>query len=752
MKNNFHSPALRLLLRRCCAALAFAVAILPGAALAFVPNGYHWGIFQIPMYLQLGTSPTPLLDGNATFNTSAETALLRWNGYLENVKFNGAKDTTFTPVSGNSQNTAHFSNDVFGTAWGSGVVAVTLSFFRVPDILVESDVVFNKNLLWDSYRGPLRFTSAGARLYDVQRVAIHEFGHVLGLTHPDAAGQSVTAIMNTFVSDLDTLAADDINGARSIYDASVSRPPEIFTPPAGRSAAVGQSASFTVVVIGSAPFTYQWQKAGVAVAGATTATLSFASLALADAGSYTVRVANGNGNATSAAAVLTVGTLPTINASPATQSVPLGSSVTFTVDAGGTAPLTYQWRKAGATIGGATSASFVINSVQSSDAAAYSVVVTNAFGSVTSSSGTLTVTLLATITAPPVAQSVTAGNGATLSVTASSGTPATYQWRLGGVAIPGATSTTYSIPTTAPENGGSYTVTITNAAGSITTAPVTLAVNPYDAARIINLSIRTDAGNPADPLIVGFSLGGAGVRGNKAVLLRAVGPSLGAFGVTGFLVDPRITMYRGSSPIAANNDWSGDPQVSAVGTSVGAFAFQSPTSKDAAIYNPATPPESYTVQIAGADSSIGNVLAEIYDATPVATYSTLTPRLVNVSARAQAGGGGSLIAGFVIGGTGEKQVLIRAIGPTLGLFGLTGTLSDPKLTLYRGIDKLLENDDWGGSTALRDAFISVGAFALDSLSKDAAISARLAPGNYTAQVTGAGTSGGTVLIEIYDLP
>jgi hypothetical protein len=679
------------------------------------------------MYLQLGTNPTPLSDGSASWNTSAETALLRWNGYLEGVKFQPFKDTTFAVTSGNSQNTASFSPDIFGSSWGAGTVAVTLSFYRSPNTLVESDTLFNKNLNWDSYRGPLRFNTSGARVYDLQRVAIHEFGHVLGLDHPDAVGQTVTAIMNTFVSDVDNLAADDINGARSIYDAGISRPPEIFTPPTGRSVALGQSASLSVVVIGSAPFSYQWQKGGVAVTGATTATLSFASVALADAGSYTVRVSNSNGNVTSAAAVLAVGTPPAINASPATQSIPLGSSVTFTVDATGTAPLTYQWRKTGVTIGGATGSSFVINSVQSSDAGAYSVVVTNAFGSVTSSSGTLTVTLLPTISSPPVAQSVIAGNGVTLSVTASSATPATYQWRLGGIAIPGATSATYSIPTSAPENGGSYTVTITNAAGSITTQPVVLTVNPYDAARIINLSIRTDAGNPADPLIVGFSLGGAGVRGNKAVLLRAVGPSLGAFGVTGFLADPRITMYRSSSPIAANNDWGGDPQVTAVGTSVGAFAFQSPTSKDAAIYNPATPPESYTVQIAGADSTIGNVLAEIYDATPVVTYSTLTPRLVNVSARAQAGGGGSLIAGFVIGGTGEKQVLIRAIGPTLGLFGLTGTLSDPKLTLYRGTDKLLENDDWGGTDALKTAFVSVGAFALDTFSKDAAILARLAP-------------------------
>ena len=315
MRNNFPATAARLFFRR-CSALALLVAMLPCAALAYTLNGYHWSIPQIPMYLQLGPNPTPLIDGSASWNTSAETALLRWNSYLENVKFSAVKDTIFLPASGNSQNTAFFSNDIFGQSWGSGVVAVTQSFFRTPDILVESDVLFNKNLTWDSYRGPLRLTSTGGRLYDLQRVALHEFGHVLGLNHPDVAGQSVTAVMNSLVSDLDTLAADDINGARSIYDTGISRPPEIFTPPSGRNAAVGQSASLTVVAIGSTPFNYQWQKGGVAVTGATSVTLNFATVALTDAGSYTVRVSNSNGNVTSAAAVLTVGTLPAIVTPP----------------------------------------------------------------------------------------------------------------------------------------------------------------------------------------------------------------------------------------------------------------------------------------------------------------------------------------------------------------------------------------------------------------------------------------------------
>ncbi len=101
-----------------------------------------------------------------------------------------------------------------------------------------------------------------------------------------------------------------------------------------------------------------------------------------------------------------------------------------------------------------------------------------------------------------------------------------------------------------------------------------------------------------------------------------------------------------------------------------------------------------------------------------------------------------------------KTVLVRAIGPTLGTapFAVPGVISDPQLSLFSGQTRIGTNNDWGGTTALTSAFAQVGAFALPARSRDAALLATLAPGNYTVQMSGVGTTTGVALIEVYDLP
>ena len=115
-------------------------------------------------------------------------------------------------------------------------------------------------------------------------------------------------------------------------------------------------------------------------------------------------------------------------------------------------------------------------------------------------------------------------------------------------------------------------------------------------------------------------------------------------------------------------------------------------------------------------------------------------------------GGDILIAGFVIGGQTSKTVLIRAIGPTLGAFGVPGVLANPKLELFTGSTKINENDNWGGAPALSDAFLSVAAFPLPAASADAVLLVTLAPGSYTAQVSGVGATTGVALVEVYEIP
>jgi hypothetical protein len=151
-----------------------------------------------------------------------------------------------------------------------------------------------------------------------------------------------------------------------------------------------------------------------------------------------------------------------------------------------------------------------------------------------------------------------------------------------------------------------------------------------------------------------------------------------------------------------------------------------------------------TLQVQGIDG--GNVLVEAYDAG-----NGNTPRLTNVSARNFAGSGGdSLIAGFSVYGNTPKRVLIRAVGPTLGAFGVPGVIDDPKLEVYRDGIRIAENDNWPSELASR--FSSVGAFALSPGSRDAAIELSLNPGGYTVLVSPSSGAAGEALIEIYELP
>ena len=130
---------------------------------------------------------------------------------------------------------------MFGDPFGDAV-AVTYYLYR-GDTMVEADVLFDRGRNWNSYRGNTR-SASGATLYDLRRVALHQFGHVLGLDHPDQNGQSVTAIMNSRVSNVDSLQTDDTNGARAIYGATAAPPPSPAPAPStNRSPTVTASCS-----------------------------------------------------------------------------------------------------------------------------------------------------------------------------------------------------------------------------------------------------------------------------------------------------------------------------------------------------------------------------------------------------------------------------------------------------------------------------------------------------------------------------
>jgi hypothetical protein len=357
-----------------------------------------------------------------------------------------------------------------------------------------------------------------------------------------------------------------------------------------------------------------------------------------------------------------------------------------------------------------------------------------------------------TATSQPVSQTVATGSTVVFSFEAAGSPAPAYQWSLNGVAIASATSSTLVIPGAAAANAGSYTCTATNSSGSVTSGAATLAVvNTANPGRLVNISCRATVGTGGNILITGFVVGGAGTSGSEPLLIRASGPALVPFGVTGTLPDPQLQLFSGSTVLESNDGWAGNAAITSAASAVGAFGWSTPASHDAALLDGLSG-GGYTAQIAGESGDTGVALAEVYDDT--AAYTAASPRIINISARVQVGTGGNiLIAGFAIGGATAKTVLIRASGPALVPFGVPGTLPDPQLQLYSGSTVLDSNNGWGGNAQISAAAASVGAFAWSSsTSKDSAILVTLPPGPYTAQVSGAGGDTGVALVEVYEVP
>ena len=252
--------------------------------------------------------------------------------------------------------------------------------------------------------------------------------------------------------------------------------PAIMAQPTDQTVTAGNLASFSVTATGSPAPTFQWRKGGVDISGATTATLTIDPSTTADAGSYDVVVTNASDSITSDAVTLTIQTPPTISPQPISQTVAVGTSVAFTIEATGDPAPTYQWRKGGVNIGGATNASLGLSNVALADAADYDVVVTNAAGEVTSDIAALTVHVAPAVSAQPQSQTVLVGADVTLSVS-TTGTPSpTFQWRKDGVTIAGATAAMLQLDGVTAESAGSYDVVVTNILDMVTSDAATLTV------------------------------------------------------------------------------------------------------------------------------------------------------------------------------------------------------------------------------------------------------------------------------------
>ncbi len=345
----------------------------------------------------------------------------------------------------------------------------------------------------------------------------------------------------------------------------------------------------------------------------------------------------------------------------------------------------------------------------------------------------------------PAGQSITAGGAINLSVSAS-GDGLQYQWKKDGTAIIGASTATLSIASATSLDAGNYTVTVSSGSDAVTSGAAQVVIAPTlqrnVAARLVNISSRTPVSGTSDGVqIAGFVISGSVP---KQVLIRASGPALTGFGVAGAITDPVVTLYDGSNHVVASNDDWDFAAVDSVARGLGAFGWTR-GSKDAAIVV-TLPPGLYSAVIKDSKGGAGVALAEVYEVDGGES------RPVNISTRSFIGTGDNVqVAGFVIGGTGPKTVLIRASGPALTSFGLPGAVADPVLTVYNsGGVEVVSNDNWVYED-IETVARSLGAFDWQRGSKDAAVLVTLPPGLYSAVVKGANSTTGVGLIEVYDV-
>lgn len=476
---------------RCLKTAAAAIAAIATTASAYVreldgSTPVSWVKDRtVVMQLSLG-GPRTLSDGSTSFNQVAVAALSLWNTHLAHMQFSWVMNSPVTPAQGDDDMSVEFATSVFGDSFGNGTLAVTLLNYRNGN-MEETDTLFNnKSYAWDSYRGPLR----GGQ--DFRRVALHEFGHTVGLDHPDEHGQNVVAIMNSTMGNLDTLAQDDINGAAAIYGAG----PAYQTIP---SSAVLMNLSTRAVTSGGDSVLI----GGFIVQGSQPARFVLRALGYSLA---SFSVANSLND-------------PVIEVYDSNNKLVLSNDDWFTSSQ---AP---------------TIASYRRDPPNSIESAVFVVLNPGNYSAVVHSYSS----------ASQPAQS--------------------------GVAL----FELYDLRTTTSRAG--------------------------------NVSSRGHVGTGDDIMIAGFIIGGSA---SKPVIIRALGPTLSHFNVSGVLADPTLELRDANGNlIEANDDW----QQSSQAASISAEGF-APSSAKEPVIERTLAPGNYTALVRGVNNTTGNALVEVYDRSP----------------------------------------------------------------------------------------------------------------------------------------
>lgn len=367
---------------------------------------------------------------------------------------------------------------------------------------------------------------------------------------------------------------------------------------------------------------------------------------------------------------------------PVSKTVLVGTNVTFTASATGSAPMTYQWRFNGVNISGATNASYSISGVQTNQAGNYSVVISNVGNSITSSNAVLTVNVTPSITTQPQNQTVNQGSNATFSVTASGTTPLTYQWRVNGTNISGATASSFTLTNAQPSNSGSYySVVVSNVAGNVTSSSALLTIvgAPSITTQPSNQTVNQGASvtftvtaSGTSPLAYQWQFNGTNISGattNSYTLSSAQGANSGNYSVIvtnsagtttssnavlTVIVPPAITVQPQS--IAVNQGSSATFTVTATGTSPSyQWRFNGATISGATA-NSYTVSNVQSVNGGGYSVIVSNSAGSATSST--ATLTVNLPPTITVQPQSQTNNQGSNVT-FTVTATGASPLVYQ---------------------------------------------------------------------------------------------
>lgn len=626
----------------------------------------------IVLSLQLGShGQGALQDGSANFDVVAQQATSLWNGYLgSNVRFVTLLGGAAAGVQSDNVNNVFFADTYFGSSFGDAIAITGLAGDN--SFLDQTDTVFNNAFNWESYRGNLQRVDS-ITIYDLRRVAIHEFGHTLGLDHPDGAKprQTVTAIMNSHASNTDVMQADDINGVMSIYGTPAPTPtptPQISVPalpadqvlggavghvysspgdPVGKGleamldapggygtvhhrreieATTGRTLHRFLFLRNAGVPTDDWIVTIATPVGQTAlanGTFTASSTGHGNASSYDLLVSRQNGSAVdatsslaSAQLVVSGVTYAGVNLSSLALDLRLSQSAT-------SAPLFLALQLRFNTPAIPLPSARIVNlstrvnvGTQSAQAIAGFV-----FSDPTGTGKQALIRILGrSLTSfgvpgtlgDPVVE-LRGANGALLSTNDDWANPGFYappQAPIFSLCLEPASRTDSILLNRF--TGGAFTAVASgfdNGRGPDTGVAL---VEMYDLeigsdAIPLNVSTRGQVGTGANVMIAGFVIQGPGT---KKVIVRALGPSLTAFGVVGALADPTVSVFNASgTQIATNDNWQTDANSAAV--SAKNLAPTNPV--ESALYL-VLGPGSYTAVVRGVSNSTGVALVEVYDA------------------------------------------------------------------------------------------------------------------------------------------